>query len=447
MESIDIKINDQIIKIDVLDNKSLCYPTIYTEVTGGGINKINICIDFLKNITKKLISYDGNDLNASLKAIQRLEHGTETIIFEKKIENTNINKLILSANKLYLQYVKNARKPKDNNLRLYPPMIPHDYGYNKQAEIDTQEFEKSVFIQRKYNGIRAVSTKYNDIIIYSKDLKQIHGLSNIKEEIAKLLKTKVNYDLIITELKSLNYIDKSDKNNDLMPLFNDVYLDGKIYNHNWDAGKITNEMNKLKDTKRLRFCIFDIFYPTVRDNGIKIPYTIRSKILSHMFSGKKYNYIHNVDTYPINRRSDMKVYMDQFLSEGYVGMILRRVFSYYEYSYDNHKSYGVLKVKPLLDDEFNVTGFDQINGAVVWQCLTKKSYSFAIEPKYMSLNDRKNIYIQLSNDKSKFVKFIKNKKIAMEYRFIDDETGIPHDPIMIGFKSNATTDPIDFLMK
>jgi ATP-dependent DNA ligase len=89
-----------------------------------------------------------------------------------------------------------------------------------------------------------------------------------------------------------------------------------------------------------------------------------------------------VETFTIDNLERVKPLHDQFVAEGYEGIMLRDSNGLYQI---NKRSKYLQKYKEFMDEEFQIVGFHEgtgnEKGAVVWDCKTKKGQPFAVRPR------------------------------------------------------------------
>ena len=169
---------------------------------------------------------------------------------------------------------------------------------------------------------------------------------------------------------------------------------------------------------------------------------------------------------------------DRFIKEGYEGTVARRDLGRYRYSYNNYKSDDVVKIKRILDEEFKIVGFKdgkkgKDKGALIWiaeidekNAKIKSDREFSAVPKDMTLEERKKLFKQLSEevnatasngsgdakDGKKVTRFVRDylgKPLTIEFSEISDKTGKPLQPKAITVRTyeNPSTDPLRKLVE
>lgn len=136
----------------------------------------------------------------------------------------------------------------------------------------------------------------------------------------------------------------------------EYFLDGEVYNHTLGfqstasacgAGKNKTDQSQLSvDQKALRdqmhFHLFDVC--------MDAPYTTREKVLNYFYSPC----VLQVETIKlVAEEKAIERLFEQFLAEGYEGLMIRMLDKPYEYK----RTKQLTKYKPLMDDEFQIVDF------------------------------------------------------------------------------------------
>lgn len=169
--------------------------------------------------------------------------------------------------------------------------------------------------------------------------------------------------------------------NALAPVFEvypDLILDGELYNHEFkdNFNKLSSLIRKdfKLDKKRLKagvsedkqraelkaqqqqfiqYHVYDIIDPTM-------PFRERIDLLERLFCEEfDIPYIHVVDTVGIQTPEEAESYYEEFLSEGYEGLMLRNPDSLYQIG---KRSKDLLKWKDFETKEFKIARIEEGNG-------------------------------------------------------------------------------------
>jgi len=201
-------------------------------------------------------------------------------------------------------------------------MLAHKFDINKVDYTQPDGY----YIQPKLDGIRCLFTADG---AYSRNNKKFMNLKHI--EMA------------------------------LKPFFEqqpDVVLDGELYNHKLkhDFEKIVSLVRKQKPTEEdrrnaqhlVQFHVYDYFDGVMYDN-----YKTRMNNLavSNIYDVQ----IKYVPAYKVHKHEEALYYhMNEFLSDGYEGSILRDGSALYKHG----RSYGLMKFKDFSDTEATIVGYE-----------------------------------------------------------------------------------------
>lgn len=319
--------------------------------------------------------------------------------------------------------------PTVNNNTLYPPMLAQKLDNQKK----TLDFTNPIFVQRKFNGVRAISTminntKYPNIIIYSRSRHEYHVFDHIKAEL------KPFFEFYNKEFKGKYEVSQ-------------LFLDGEIYNHDMNLQEISGlarqmlikESSSENKIAQLKYYIYDCF---VVHNGIlcKNNFLERNSLLNDLFSRFPGKDIVHVKTYRVHNMDEINNLYKEFLSEKYEGAMIR-LNTPYEFSYNDYHSKQLLKLKPRFDEEFEIIDYSsgirgKSKGILMFVLKTLANKTFTIKPGGISNDELKQLYDNMSkiekNNKTIFENKYKGKKITILF----DEYSKDNIPV------RATTDGI-----
>lgn len=205
----------------------------------------------------------------------------------------------------------------------YPPMLA------QVANLEKLDWTKRMWIQRKYNGVRAVATLENDaVVLYSRTRIAYPGLDSIKAELLPVLREMREQD----------------------PKYANLFLDGELYEH----GKSLNEISgKVRGgtADSVVYNVYDMFIPNV-----DMKYSERRGLVSEIVNCAEGVFVALVDTYEAQTHANVLRLYRQFRDEKYEGAMLR-LDAPYKFSYNGHHCKHLLKIKPELDDEYEIIGW------------------------------------------------------------------------------------------
>lgn len=272
---------------------------------------------------------------------------------------------------------------------MLPPMLATVYKPGSLAG-------QTVFVQKKYNGVRAVITldKAGNVFIYSRGNKSYAKWPALFEEVHDQLK-------------------KHDG----------LYIDGEIYKPGMPLQLISGKVRK-GDYSGLKFYAYDVFFGPNSQKGDKIQ-SERLEFLKNNFAGL--NNLVIADTFEATGDDEVKIYYENFLKEGYEGAIVRKNAKYI-FSYNKYRADSLIKIKPTFDGEYKIIGFTQGSkgkalGALMIICETGTGYRFDVTPTG-EIEERKKLYKKFIENDGDFENNWLGKMLIVNY----DETSIDGVP-------------------
>ena len=195
---------------------------------------------------------------------------------------------------------------------------------------------KRVGIQRKLDGVRRIiRLNASSCVMFTRGGDQIDTLPHI----ANALVNRFN------ELKA------DEKSASLFSNINELWLDGEAYSHVLTFNKvngITRKGAKTPEDKRNALQIKLHLYDVITSEG----YEIREAFL-RLF---KTEYTVPLETEYVNATEELlKDRHDQYVSEGYEGLMIRIL----DKPYENKRSQYLLKYKSFEDAEFTIIGYTE----------------------------------------------------------------------------------------
>lgn len=361
---------------------------VFEQDGTGVIETIHGYVDGKKQVNQKVIS-EGKNVGKKNEttAVQQAINEARSAWIKKKesgyqeVANTNIN-TITSATQVEDKSCSGSRgKGITEDIPL--PMLAHDY--NKRGS----SIKFPCFSQRKYDGTRCVGVPGKGL--FSRNRKQYPHLKHIVEEINKLPNTFV--------------------------------LDGELYSDTLTfqeiVGIVKRETLKKGDEEKqlqIKYHIYDLIN--------NMPYEKRYTSLQEIFHNYSFKYLELVKTDVCENEKKMKELHNQYVSEGYEGIMLRNKNGLYK----NARSIDLQKYKEFFDDEYEVIdykeGEGQEEGCVLWICKTPEGKIFNCRPRG-SREDR----MELFKDGKKYV----GKKLTVRFQELTDEK-VPRFPVGIAFR-------------
>ncbi len=228
-----------------------------------------------------------------------------------------------------LEDIENA----EGNLPGFSPMLAKDWLDHKKKVI----FPCAV--QPKLDGVRCVITKEG---MFSRKRKQFSSCPHIWNEL------KILFDNI-PNLK----------------------LDGELYSHDFkdDFENIISAVRKtsekaseddLKFQENISFFIYDI--PSIFNLNENDPFNVRHNLFNSVFEKYKNNlkHIKVLETFYIHKENEINNFHDNFVSNGYEGLMIRNSNAPYE----GKRTHNLLKVKIFKEEEFEITKVNEGDGGL-----------------------------------------------------------------------------------
>lgn len=280
---------------------------------------------------------------------------------------------------------------------------------------DNATYPEPLFVQRKYNGIRAVATLAPGPVIYGRHGIHFAGFARICAEVARIEAAWFRGAFGAASTSPL-------------------YLDGELYSHGMSLQAISGITRRANDTASqdgLNFMLYDVF--TFGDAVFdRAPFSERLKVCAQIdsalvaVSGGDANSESAIRVAPtiIARRSQIRELFAQFLREGYEGAIIR-LDAPYEFSYGDYHSPNLLKLKPHHDAEFEIVDWavaerGRAAGALLFICATATGERFTVTPTG-SIEMRKRLAREFEHT---FARDWRGKKITVIFDEIS-ERGVP----------------------
>lgn len=243
--------------------------------------------------------------------------------------------------------------------------------------------------QHKYDGHRciAIIDERGEATLWSRTRKQIYSMTHIQEAL-KSLKLK------------------------------NTVLDGELYNVDYH-NRFEELTHFIKQTSFKDGC--DIINYHIYDIVTKDPYSKRLEQLGRILRNPPEHLI-MAETVILDNEDDMMLLFEQFLKEGYEGLMLRNL----EGRYVNKRSSDLQKVKSFKDSEFKITGVIEGRGRLaghgIFLCVTEDGTEF--EAKMMGeIKELKKFYEHPED-------YI-GKMLTVKYQGITAKSKVPRFPVAL----------------
>lgn len=327
--------------------------------------------------------------------------GKIIIPYKKKIES--FKKAITEVNTLWRKKKESGFNESLNIIQLRTNKIK-PMGAHKLND-HSDKIKYPALVQRKLDGFRCLANiSKNNVTLNSKNMKPFVFLHHIKKE--------------ILTLKSL--------------LKTNIYLDGELYEYGLHLHEISSlvmkkyaSKNDEESMKKISYYVFDMFDL----NNLEETFLERYAKLSIIFNKYKFKYLNLVTCEVVNSYFEIKKLDEQYLYEGYEGIIVRNIDGLYKL---NSKSYNVLRTKEFKKKEFKIIGAKKgtgtQDGAIIWklECLIDKNSSFWAIP-VGTIEERIKIYNEYLETPNTFL----NKKVFVKFLDIDKNGCVIRNPIVI----------------
>lgn len=358
----------------------------------------------------------------------------------KSNETNCITQAIRDALSLYNKQQKRVKSTIDTFDLNPPPMLVKKIGETQAATFTDATFADGVTVQRKLNGVHFVMSANSPDHVsnrYSRTGANYPGQEQIVSEMMQMIAT--NYAAVLDGSKMQ------------VP-----YFDGELYVHGKTLNWISGQARRSDDDGVLEFHIFDVFFPFDKTAGFDMESRDRQLYLDKFFENNQHvlhPHVVRVKNFPVKSLAEINMLAKQFLKEQYEGAIARKDKSGYQYGYGNYHSSNLVKIKPILDDEFIVVGYAQGTrgkdvGAVIWECEVSDSVNpsdkrFTVVPKDMTYEERYAIFKCLGElvdgaKGSKITRFdrdVKGLPLTVEYSEISTKTGKPLQAKALTFRT------------
>jgi len=318
---------------------------------------------------------------ASQEALRKWKNKTEKELYSETLPNLDA---IIDATSITIR-----------------PMLAQTFSFNVY-EKPSRAFKISfpAYVQRKYDGIRCIGYIKNDnVILESRKGVAFQNFTNLKSELKELF----------------NYLPSS------------FYFDGELYTDKLDfevvsglirlhEDKVTKE--DLELINKIEYHVYDF----VDTNKLNLIFSERHNFLNNFLKehNKKVSKVKNVQTFVVDKLSDIKKYHDDFIQHGYEGIMIRDKDGIYEL---NKRSKYLQKFKEFIEEEFKIVGFHEgtgdEKGAIIWDCVTKDKKTFAVRPKG-TFESRKKLY----EDGDKYI----GKSLTVIFQEYSSD-GVPRFPV------------------
>ena len=286
------------------------------------------------------------------------------------------------------------------------PMLANTFSFDTyKSKSRAFKISLPLYIQRKYDGIRCISyIKDGKVILESRKGIEFQNFGLLKDQL-------------------YNLFQKLPKN---------FYFDGELYTDKLDfeviSGLIRLHEKKIteKDIDSINKIEYHI-YDYIDSDNENMVYKDRYKYLTEFLSSNinEKSLCKKVDTILVEKLEDIKTYHDNFVKDGYEGIMIRDMNGIYEV---NKRSKYLQKFKEFMEEEFKIIGFHEGSadekGSVIWKCINKDNQEFSVRPKG-TFESRKKLF----DEGDKYI----GKLLTVIFQEYSAE-GIPRFPVGKGIR-------------
>ena len=238
--------------------------------------------------------------------------------------------------------------------------------YDKNNTSKAYKIPFPCFVQRKYDGIRAISyfdPARRDVVIQSRKGVVFHNFSHLCSQLKVLFEKIEGSSSIVLDGELYT------------PQLTFEQLSGLVRLH---EGNVSRE--DMANIQKIEYHIYDVY----DSSKPSLSYEERMNFIDHIFSawGSEISLIQKVETEVASDFEDIQTKHNQYVNDGFEGIIIRDKKGIYE---PNKRSKYLQKYKEFMDDEFEIVGYgdgvgiDQ--GLCIWECVTKDGKRFSVKPK------------------------------------------------------------------
>lgn len=349
------------------------YPILYKVDSKGKIRQWEIWVDHYDSQSVINVKHGQKDGKFQIKSTY-IKEGKN---IGKKNETSHMSQAKKEAQSTWTkqldnQYTENIEEQIKNG-KDFRPMLAHKFSEQGTKII------LPAYVSQKKDGIRcSIRLENNQIVSRSRKGKQFKVLDHIEKSLFNFFSS-----------------------------YSSIVLDGELYIHGESFQLIVgaikrDEPNEL--TNQIEFHIYDCFD---EDNPDWL-FEDRLEFIRTL----DYDNVKIVDSFKVKTEEEIYKYKDEFIKDGYEGLMIRN-----NSPYEQKRSYNLQKVKDFIDDEFLIIDFKiDKNQETVFVCQSEKG-CFDVKPKgtheyRKSLADKKYI----------------GKMLTVEYFGFTDK-GLPRFPI------------------
>lgn len=390
------------------------FPTLYGKASTGKVKEWTIKVVVKSGIPTTQIF---NGYIDGKKALSERET-TKGKNIGKKNETTPLQQALSEAEKKWLNkkekegYLETISTLESKSKEMFYPMLAQKFDFETyQKKRKTIDFP--CFIQPKLDGIRCVASfePSGEISLITRVGKQFNHLHHIRDAVKQ----------------SFGHLPNKDS----------LYLDGELYTDKFPFEEITGICRKEKlkpgDLEKLNMIEYHIFDFYDRNNP-EVTFFARSGLLNDQMGSNPI--LKYVNTEKCKSIEEIKPKHDQYVQEGYEGIMLRNSNSPYHVK---SRAVDLQKYKEFFDNEYRIIGFSEASGedkgTIIWECeytnSSGKKSTFSVRPRG-SREKRAKYFAECNKDFSKY----NGKQLTIRYQELSQD-GCPRFPVGIDVRFDA----------
>jgi DNA ligase-1 len=262
--------------------------------------------------------------------------------------------------------------------------------------------------QRKFDGVRCIAYLFNgEVVLESRKGKEFPHLNHLRDVIKPYLKEG-------------------------------EILDGELYSETLDfqrtVGLVRRESLSQEDIDvmpQIGYRIYDMFST---DSSItELPFTKRYEMATKLVTDIRANHIHSLrnpllvmtKNYVIDEEDSIQGLHDQFVQEGYEGIMIRNPSMPYQM---DKRSSGLMKFKSFKDGEYPIVGYTEATGndagTVIWICEAPNGITFKARPT--GTREQRTTWFENADE-------IVGKDLTVRYFELTND-GIPRFPVGVAIR-------------
>jgi len=246
---------------------------------------------------------------------------------------------------------------------VYMPMLAQTFSKIQDGkEKGRKKYIKYPCIgQRKFDGVRCLAyiNKQGEVILESRRGKRFPHLEHLFSQVKSIVNGR------------------------------DIIIDGELFSDDIPfqrlVGLVKRETLKdddVDDMSKINIRLYDCILKKNPDAGFETRYSTINIIVKDIWNDQFENII-MVENFTIKNESEIKKLHDQFVQEGFEGIILRNKTGKYAL---NKRSNDLQKYKYFQDDEYKIVGFEEgvgrAAGSVIWICeVPETGETFKVRPR------------------------------------------------------------------